>query len=37
VANGNPVTVRALGWIIAGHTMHHLQILQQRYLTHEPA
>ncbi len=37
VANGHPVTVRALGWIIAGHTMHHLHILQQRYLSHEPS
>lgn len=31
-ANGNPITVRALLWIIAGHTEHHLRILHQRYL-----
>jgi hypothetical protein len=31
-ANGNPITVRALLWIIAGHTEHHLRILHERYL-----
>lgn len=31
VANDNPVTVRALFWIIAGHTEHHLRILEERY------
>ena len=30
-ANGNPITVRALLWIIAGHTDHHLRILEERY------
>ena len=30
-ANGNPITVRALLWIIAGHTDHHLRILAERY------
>ena len=24
VANGNPITVRACGWMIAGHAQHHL-------------
>jgi uncharacterized damage-inducible protein DinB len=30
-ASGNPVTVRALAWIIAGHERHHLKILRERY------
>jgi uncharacterized damage-inducible protein DinB len=30
-ANGNPITVHALLWIIAGHTDHHLRILEERY------
>ena len=32
VASGNPVSVRALAWIIAGHELHHRQILRERYL-----
>lgn len=32
-ANGKPVTVAALGWIIAGHAMHHLRIIKERYLS----
>ena len=31
VASGHPVTVRALAYIIAGHTAHHLQMLKERY------
>lgn len=31
VANNSLVTVRALAFIIAGHTAHHLQILRERY------
>ena len=31
VANNNPVTARAICWIIAGHTQHHLGVLQERY------
>ena len=31
VASGNPVTVRALAYIIAGHLAHHTVILQERY------
>jgi hypothetical protein len=31
VANGTPITVRALAWIMAGHATHHLIILHQRY------
>ncbi|MDE2995801.1 MAG: DinB family protein [Bacteroidota bacterium] len=30
-ASGFPITVRALGWIIAGHCQHHLNILRDRY------
>jgi len=32
VASGNPVTVRALAYIVAGHVAHHMAILQERYL-----
>ncbi len=32
VASGNPVTVRALAYIIAGHVTHHSAILKERYL-----
>ncbi len=31
-ASGNPVSVRALAWIMAGHLAHHLKILRERYL-----
>jgi uncharacterized damage-inducible protein DinB len=31
VANNAPVSVRALAFIMAGHTAHHLQILRERY------
>jgi hypothetical protein len=31
-ASGQPVTVRGLGWIMAGHVAHHLAILTERYL-----
>lgn len=31
-ANGQGVTVRALAWITAGHLMHHLGVIQERYL-----
>lgn len=31
VANGNEVSVRALAFIIAGHTIHHLTVLRTRY------
>ena len=30
-ASGNPVTVRALLYIIAGHELHHMAILRERY------
>lgn len=32
VASGNPVTVRALAYIVAGHVTHHLGIVRTRYL-----
>jgi hypothetical protein len=31
VANGRPVSARALLYIIAGHTEHHLEVLKARY------
>jgi uncharacterized damage-inducible protein DinB len=31
-ASQNSITVRALGYIIAGHELHHLEILRDRYL-----
>ncbi len=32
IASGNPITVRALAYITAGHLAHHVAILQERYL-----
>ncbi len=32
VASGNPVSVKALAFIIAGHELHHINILKDRYL-----
>lgn len=32
VANKNKVTVNALGFIIVGHSLHHLNIINQKYL-----
>lgn len=31
-ANGRSITVRALGWVIAGHSNHHVTVLSERYL-----
>jgi hypothetical protein len=31
-ANNNPITVHALAYLIGGHTEHHLEILESRYL-----
>lgn len=33
VASGNPMTVRAIAWIIAGHERHHVRIATEKYLT----
>lgn len=30
-ANGQPISVRALAWIAAGHALHHQRILRERY------
>ncbi len=32
MANNNPVTARAIAWIIAGHAVHHESVLRERYL-----
>lgn len=31
VANNNPITTRALVYVLAGHCRHHLDILRERY------
>ena len=31
-ANKNEVTVRAIAYILAGHAMHHLNVIRERYL-----
>jgi uncharacterized damage-inducible protein DinB len=31
-ANGNAVSARALVWMIAGHEIHHLKVLKEKYL-----
>ena len=30
-ASGQPISVRALAYVIAGHVRHHLQVLEERY------
>ena len=32
-ANNNSMSVRAIGWIIAGHAMHHMRVIEECYLT----
>ncbi|HEY7789949.1 MAG TPA: DinB family protein [Vicinamibacterales bacterium] len=32
IASGNPVSVRALAYIVAGHVAHHVRLLRERYL-----
>jgi uncharacterized damage-inducible protein DinB len=32
ISNQHPVTARALAWILAGHELHHMGILRERYL-----
>ena len=31
-ASGSPVSSLALGYMIAGHEIHHIQLLNERYL-----
>jgi hypothetical protein len=31
-ASGQPISARALAWIIAGHEAHHIRVLGERYL-----
>jgi hypothetical protein len=31
-ASGKGMSVRALAWVIAGHELHHLDVLRTRYL-----
>lgn len=33
IASDNPVSVRAIAYIIAGHELHHRRVLQENYLT----
>ncbi len=32
-ANGSEMSVRAVAWILAGHLIHHMKIIQNRYLS----
>ncbi|MEZ4796614.1 MAG: DinB family protein [Flavobacteriaceae bacterium] len=32
IASGNPMSVRALGFVIAGHETHHCNVIKERYL-----
>ena len=32
IANGSSVSVEAIGFILAGHALHHVRILKERYL-----
>jgi uncharacterized damage-inducible protein DinB len=32
IASGSPLSVRALAYMIAGHEMHHVKLLKERYL-----
>jgi hypothetical protein len=33
VASDNPVSVRAVAYIIAGHELHHRTVLREKYLS----
>lgn len=33
VANGNEISVETIGKLIVGHTIHHLNIIEERYLS----
>ncbi len=30
-ASGNPMSVRAIGYLLSGHQMHHFKVIQERY------
>ncbi|HYH16676.1 MAG TPA: DinB family protein [Flavisolibacter sp.] len=32
IANNNPIYVKGIGFIVAGHAKHHLEIIKERYL-----
>jgi hypothetical protein len=32
MAGGNPMSVRAIGFITSGHEVHHCNVLRERYL-----
>ena len=32
IANGKPISVNAIGYILAGHVLHHTRIIRERYL-----
>lgn len=32
IANGNPISVTALGYAIGGHANHHFKVIKERYL-----
>ena len=32
IANDRPISVRALAYVIAGHTRHHADVIEERYL-----
>jgi hypothetical protein len=32
LASGQPISVRALAWICAGHELHHMGVIRERYL-----
>ena len=34
LANANPISVRALAFVMVGHPRHHLAVFQERYLPH---
>lgn len=33
IANNNEISVRALAYVVAGHELHHRQVLKEKYLT----
>lgn len=37
MANGKPISVLAIGYIMAGHALHHTQVICERYLDCVPA